>query len=328
MAAPARARIATLPGAAQLSVGISADEVVDGAEIPILAAEIPILALDSLRGPPILTVIDGRAPTGLGEVALGTSTMRQLRARIGSRILISMPTVGAARFRVVGRAAFPVSFGPTADGGLGIGIATTLQAANAAFCPPNKTTNGCPVAPTNVFVTFSSRREEARGLNTALRERSTALSSIDLQAPLQPTSLINLGGESVNFPLIIDVVIALFAVHALLQFLLESVTRRRREIGTLKSIGFIRRQVATMIGWQATLLGTIAVVFGLVLEMVIGREAWQSFAASYGVVPVIVTPVEEISAIPLLSLAAIAALAIAPALFAARTVAAEVLRAK
>ena len=73
--------------------------------------------------------------------------------------------------------------------------------------------------------------------------------------PVPPTDLVNFG-ESVNFPLILGLVLIVFGVATLLHVLVVSVTRRRREMGLLKSLGFVRGQVAAMVWWQTTTAGS------------------------------------------------------------------------
>ena len=63
-------------------------------------------AVEALKGPVGLTMLAGRAPTGPGEVVLGSTTMRNSGAGIGSVVEIEGKEV--LRATVVGRAAFPV----------------------------------------------------------------------------------------------------------------------------------------------------------------------------------------------------------------------------
>ena len=52
----------------------------------------------------------------------------------------------------------------------------------------------------------------------------------------------------------------LFALIALLivgNMLVSSVRRRRRELAVLRSIGFVRRQVSTIVIWQATMVALV-----------------------------------------------------------------------
>lgn len=314
----ARSKLLTLPGIEQLSAGSVGDADVRGVEVPVLA-------LDSWRGPPIVSVVAGHAPTSPHEVALGTITMREVHARIGSVIPIRGPNGKTALFTVVGRAAFPVSFGPTGDGGLGIGLAASFRGIKTAFCPAMGSTNGC-LPTTAFFVTFAHSPAGVAGLAHAKAALNRVLSPLGLQTPFEPTSLINFGGQSINFPLIIGGVAVVFGVASLLHFLLVSVIRRRREIVTLKSIGFVRRQVTTVVEWQATMVAIMAVVVGTPIGIALGRFAWELFASNYGVIGVVVVPWWQTAAIVVGALAGATAIAFLPARYAARLRPSSVLR--
>src|SRR5207245_2654891 len=108
--------------------------------------------------------------------------------------------------------------------------------------------------------------------------------------PVTPTSLVNFG-EAVNFPLVFGVMLATFGAATLVHFLMVSVSRRRREIGLLKVLGFVQHQVASAVAWQATTLALVGVVVGVPLGIAVGREVWKAFATNLGVVPVSIVPV-------------------------------------
>ena len=53
--------------------------------------------------------------------------------------------------------------------------------------------------------------------------------------------------------------------------LLSSLNRRRREMGLLKSLGFVRRQIALSVTWQTTTVAMIGIVLGVPLGIAAGR---------------------------------------------------------
>jgi predicted lysophospholipase L1 biosynthesis ABC-type transport system permease subunit len=157
--------------------------------------------------------------------------------------------------------------------------------------------------------------------------RYTTKYGTDVADQASPIELINFG-ESVNFPLLFGVALSLFGAATLVHLLLVSVSRRRAEAGLLKVLGFVRRQVAAVVTWQATAVVLVGMVVGVPLGIAAGKVAWRLFATNVGVVPV-----EVVQAVPLVLLAAavLAAtnlLAILPALRAARSHAADLLRAE
>ena len=145
--------------------------------------------------------------------------------------------------------------------------------------------------------------------------------------PSAPISLINFG-EAVDFPLIFGTILAAFGAATLVHLLVVSVARRRREIGLLKVLGFVNRQVGSVVAWQATPLAGIGIIIGTPLGVVIGRAVWTAFARNLGAVPVPVVPIWFLVAL-LAGVVTVANLiAIGPALVATRSKAKELLGAQ
>ena len=92
--------------------------------------------------------------------------------------------------------------------------------------------------------------------------------------------------------------LSLFGAATLIHLLLVSVHRRRAEAGLLKVLGFVRRQVAAVVSWQATVVVLVGIVAGVPLGIAAGKVAWRLFATNVGVVPV-----EVVQAVPLVLLA-------------------------
>jgi len=145
--------------------------------------------------------------------------------------------------------------------------------------------------------------------------------------PVKPTSLVNFG-DAVNFPLIFGAVLALFGAATLVHLLVVSVSRRRREIGLLKALGFVNHQVAAAVGWQATTVALVGIIVGIPLGVLVGRVAWDVFATNLGVVavPVVQTWLLAVLVVGVLVVANL--FAIAPALVATRSKPNQLLRAQ
>jgi ABC-type antimicrobial peptide transport system permease subunit len=105
------------------------------------------------------------------------------------------------------------------------------------------------------------------------------------------------------------------------------VARRRRETGLLKSLGFVRLQVAASVCWQATTIALAGIAVGVPVGIAAGRVLWRVFATNFGVVPVPVVPA-LLAALAAGVLAAANLLAAVPALLAARSHPGELLRAE
>ncbi len=145
--------------------------------------------------------------------------------------------------------------------------------------------------------------------------------------PAPPTNLVNFG-QAVNFPLLFGLVLIVFGVATLLHVLVVSVVRRRREVGLLKALGFVRRQVALSVTWQTTTVALVGIVVGVPLGIVVGRWVWAAFAGSLGVVPVTVIAGWTIVAVAVGALLVANLLAVGPALVAARSRPASLLKAE
>ena len=81
-------------------------------EVSIGNVSVGALAGTPIRGGLLFSTVDGHLPRADDEIALGTTTMRQVGAHVGSvvRVTVTTPTGGkrTAAFRVVSRVAFPV----------------------------------------------------------------------------------------------------------------------------------------------------------------------------------------------------------------------------
>jgi len=307
---------------------ISRITLVSGLAISVNQVSVPALAAAAIRGPVLLSAASGRLPAGRGEIALGASTMRRVRAHIGSVVQLGVTapdgTARRARFRVVGLVSFPSDFG---TGGLGTGAALTTAGYTAAQCPPSPTRPECRGAavsrtPDEVLVRGVPGPAGTAALAGYVRQyRSNA------SRPAVPTALVNFG-ESANFPLLLAAVVTLCAASTLAHLLVVSVRRRRRDSGLLKALGFVRRQVAAVVFWQAATVAVVGIVVGVPLGLVTGRIVWRVFALNAGVVAVPVLPSWLIVALASGFLFAALVIAIVPAASVARSPAGQVLRAE
>ena len=132
--------------------------------------------------------------------------------------------------------------------------------------------------------------------------------------------------EAVNFSLIFGAMLALFGAATLLHLLVVSVSRRRREVGLLKVLGFVNGQVASAVAWQARALALVGIVIGVPLGVVVGQAVWRGSANNLGVVPVSVVPIWFIALLVVGVVVVANLIAVAPALVATRSKPGELLR--
>jgi FtsX-like permease family len=295
-------------------------------EIAVNHVQVRALALRPVHGPPLLSTITGRVPAGDRQISLGPATMRQTRAHVGSLVQVTVTTPAGgtrtASFRVVGQASFPSDFG---TGGLGMGAALTLSAYLGAQCPAEPVRPAClsQAGQGLEYALLAHAVPGAAGRAALARHvrRYPGLAS----RPTVPTALVNFG-VSVNFPVLIGALLALFGVATMVHLLLVSVGRRRREAGLLKVLGFLRYQVAAVVSWQATAVAVVGLIAGLPLGIAAGRVLWRVFATSLGAVPVPVVPFGLLAVLAAGALIAANVLAFGPALVAGRTSPGDLLR--
>jgi hypothetical protein len=288
-------------------------------EVSINGVSVLTVVGKAVRGPLLISTVDGHAPSGDGEISLGDTTLHQVGAHLGSivHVTFQVPSGGTrtASFRVVGTASFPSDFGL---GGLGTGAALTFAGYLDALCPPGSAQTSCLSAyrANEQFVVVVNTVPGVAG-RADIAHYVRSYPGI-AQLPDTPVSLVNFG-EAVNFPLILGFVLALFGAATLLHLLVVSVARRRREIGLLKALGFVKSQVGATVCWQASTVALVGIVVGVPLGVAGGRAVWRAFATNLGAVPVSVVPVEVIAALALGVLVVANLLAVAPAVVAARS---------
>ena len=122
--------------------------------------------------------------------------------------------------------------------------------------------------------------------------------------------------------------LALGAIVALALTLLSSVRQRRRDLALLKTIGFVRWQLAAAVAWQATVAALVGIVVGIPLGIVTGRWLWDLFARQIYAVPYPTVSVPSIALVALGTLVLANVVAAVPARNAARTPTALMLRAE
>ncbi len=304
----------------RVTIGISQQILVNGTSVDLLAGH-------PERGAVLLSMADGPFPQTDDTIALGASTMRQVHAHIGSTVrATAIGPDGVSRtatFRVVSRVSAPADVG---TGGLGSGAAMSLQAYTDLACPAGSTRAGCmntldsQISPAVLAAGVPGPRGAA-----AIRHYLAAYSSASARKPGLPTSLVNFG-QAINFPLILDLVLAVFGAATLVHLLVVSVARRRREIGLLRAIGFVKRQIAGVVCWQATTVALVGVILGVPLGVAAGKAAWNAFATNLGVVAVPAIQVGVLLGLAIAVLVAANLLAAVPAMAATQKQPGPVLR--
>jgi hypothetical protein len=303
-----------------ITQGIAGFTAIDNVSVGVIAGT-------AVRGQLLFSAVNGHLPTGAGQIGLGATTMRQVGAHVGSLVDFSTRN-GAVPLRVVAEVSFPVLLAGSVS--LGNGALLSTAGFLAAECPAGrlhtlclrKTNEGLDTGGGALMVSVVPGPPGQQDVNRYLRNYPSLAA-----LPSTPISLVNFG-EAVDFPLIFGTILAAFGAATLVHLLVVSVSRRRREMGLLKVLGFVNSQVGSVVAWQATTLAGIGIIVGAPLGVIAGQAVWRAFANNLGAVPVSVVPVWFLVALLAGVMIVANLIAIAPALIATRSKPKELLRAQ
>ncbi|MGH3601103.1 MAG: ABC transporter permease, partial [Pseudonocardiaceae bacterium] len=237
-----------------------------------------VLAIDPLKGSVHPPLLDGRAPRAPDEIALGTRTLHQLHRHLGDTVHLETPDGTALSLRIVGRMVAP-SIGDLLTNGVGEGGWVAGSLVHQQWASPSNQT-GTPPPGTDVFNLFAVRHAPGVSQRAAFASLQRAFGSTVLRR-LPSEDAVNL--QSVEgLPFVLAGLVGLLGVATVGNTLVASVRRRRRDLAILKAVGFVRRQVASTVAWQATSFAVVAVVVGLPLGVAGGRWAWSLVASAIG----------------------------------------------
>jgi len=270
------------------------------------------IALDPVEGDILPPMLAGRPPRGADEVALGARTARALGADIGDVVEVARSGEQAVPMRVVGRVAFP-SVGNTSR--LGDGVLATV-AARDAVTPDDGSVPG------DLFLRLTPGADPAAVVADLNARAGT---NAFVQSTGSPADIVNFGRVE-STPFVLGGILAAIAAATLAHLLLSAVRRRRRDLAILKTLGFVRGQVAGTVAWQATTVVVVSLVVAVPLGVALGRWTWTLLAADLGVVARPQVPWLTLTAVFGAALILANAIALVPGQLAARTRPATVLR--
>ena len=242
------------------------------AELDVGGARVRAYGFDTVQGSLLPPVLEGRPPTGPGEIVLGARTLGSARRSIGDSVDVR---VGArvVPLRVVGRAVLP-PLGESDEGGLGEG----------AFLTRDGLARFVPDAAVNLYAV---RYSDGVPPDEARQDVVDLGFGVTVAEP--PKGVADFGRVD-NLPAVLSAVLVGLGAATLAHTLLTGVRRRRRDLAVLKALGFVRRQVRAAVAWQATALAVVGLAAGVPLGVAAGRWAWRQFAGQLGIVPEPVVP--------------------------------------
>jgi len=318
------------------------DVEIDGQSVPFLVENV-----DAAVAPPILSGHGVDAPR---DVVLGAATMAALHKHLGQYVTVSYGSPADApvylpptRLRIVGTATFPaIGFASTVSDhtSMGTGVLFANQMFPKAFASainsgPEPALDGPnlalvrirPDAPPAAARASLQRIAAAADKVFATAEGGSGGNQLVVQGVQRPAEIVNYKTIGLT-PTYLVSGLALGAIVALALTLLASVRQRRRDLALLKTVGFVRRQLAAAVAWQATVAALVGIVVGIPLGIVTGRWLWDLFARQIYAVPYPTFSVPSIALVALGTVFLANVVAAVPARNAARTPTALMLRAE
>jgi len=268
------------------------------------------VAFDAVKGDIEPTILEGRAPKGANEVAVGRKSLQAARAGIGSSVLVSVvgQKKSAQSMRVVGITVLPFD-----DDTSTIGEGLWMTYAGVQRIVPG-------VPSDSALIRFAPGASRASAI-ARLRSRLTG----DFGSPDTPTGVKDFGRVS-QVPLVLAAVLAALAAGTLAHMLISSIRRRRRDLAILKTLGMGTGQLSAAVAWQAIVFTGASLVIAVPLGVVSGRWLWNVIGRYGGFAPAPVVPLAQFGIVCAGSLVIAGLIAVWPARAAARTQPASVLR--
>jgi len=271
--------------------------------------DVPLYALDELRGSVRFVVLDGRQPMGDDEIMLGARSAKALGLGVGDTVQVD---TGGPRLRVVG-------------------IGLTTQTPHSTFDEGGLVTMRTL---DTVSGTSVDERDEAAflinpepGTSVAAVQAALAKAGFDAAPPETGADVTNLSHVR-SLPYLLAGFLIVLGLGAVAHALMTVSQRRARELAVLRAVGLTPRQAAACVGWQAVVVAAVALLIGVPLGLVIGREAWRRVADSIPLVYVGPFSPGLLAVVVPAVLVALLALSLAPAWRAAHLKTAATLRAE
>lgn len=297
---------------------------VDGQVVPFMF-EPP----GSSIAPPLLS---GHEVEGPDQIVIGPATLAALHKHVGDSVVIGAQG-RQGTVRVVGEATFPaIGVNGTFHPSTGTGAVASSQ----VLPPPDRV---CGPAADMVLIRMRPGTSSAAALagteqiasetnHIFAKEPTNTDCSDDLVSVLsvqRPAEIVNYRSIG-STPGLLAAALTVAAAAALGLTLVASARRRRRDMATLKALGFTRRQLLSAVCWQASILVGVGVIAGVPLGTVLGRWSWVLFARDIYVVPEPAVPVLSLVLVVLGALVFANLVATLPGRIAARTPVAIVFR--
>ncbi len=272
------------------TLGFSATETLGGRSV--------LSIVDVAGSRSAFTVVRGRLPQGSDEVALGTRTGRDSGLDVGDTVELAGEHVDPHPVTVTGIVVLP-ALGPFGADRASPGLGAVLPRENLRpdALPELATFVGIQLAP-------SAHADDVAGwLHDSMTTWETSGGSTrQFRTPVRPPEIINARTVQ-SIPQLVGTIFAVATLTELGVAVALSVRSRRRELGTLRALGFTRGQLHRTVGMQAVATMAAALAVGVPFGLVLGRQTWRAFAGRLGVLTAPSTSLLALVAVVVVALA-------------------------
>jgi putative ABC transport system permease protein len=234
-------------------------------------------------------VVGGRAPRGPDEIAFAGQTLEDLGVVVGDRVPVGID--GTRPLLVTGEVVLN-----------GAGLLDDLENGEGALLPD----------PAQQLLVPPEDREQSFPSTYLVRlqpgvDREAVVARLEREnprtvvGPVTPSQVDNIERVA-GLPALLAAFVAVLGTGTIVHATVTTVRRRRRDLAMLAGLGFLRRQVAATLAWQATAVAVVALVVGLPLGVALGRWSWRLTSDALWVVS---TPRVPVLALVLVAVAAL-----------------------
>lgn len=288
--------------------GVEAVGVMDHVSVDVGGEGLEGFALSVVKGSIEFPVLEGRAPAAPTEIALGAGALTDVD--LGETVALATPDDAGRELEVVGRVILP--------------HIDSAGGSSALVVPELIPELGVDVEK-ELVLTYADG-VDAGGLETRLEEEH-GLSFPTYARANPPGRLLHL--DAIGSLLVaLAAFFALLGLVGLLHAVATSARRHRGHFATLRSLGFVRRQVVRSVVVSGVAIVVGGAVVGVPLGIVAGRFAWLATVNDIGIVDTPSVPLSAIAVVVVAAVVAAAAVAALPAWQASRRHPAELLRAE
>jgi ABC-type lipoprotein release transport system permease subunit len=252
--------------------GLRAAALVDRSGVNLEGDTVSAWSYRPLVGELRRVIVDGRAPTGPDETALGVGTADAIGKGVGDPV-----TVNGRRLRIVGTGFLPEQEGHSAyDEGLWVTPVTFARLREKEIDDREILADfrGVRIHTPPTVADLTGNTPSSRALSRALGD-----DALFVEAASAPSAMSNLSSVR-GLPLALGVFLVLLGIGALAHALVSSVARRRGDLAVMRAIGTTPRQVRSMVAVHATVVGIVGLAVGVPLGVIVGQVGWRWVASS------------------------------------------------